>query len=771
MTRPQHARAASPIAKRSTDLPPPLARKAGWTDLDVRAVDTARLLAADAVQKVGNGHPGTAMSLAPVAYLLYQQVMTHDPSDPTWLGRDRFVLSCGHSSADAVRRALPLRLRPRARRPAVAAHVGQPHPRAPRGAPHQGRGDHHRPAGLGPRLGRRHGHRASVASAGCSTPTPSPGPAPSTTTSTCSPPTATSWRASRTRPRRWPATRSSATSRSSTTRTTSPSRTTPTSRSPRTSPPATRPTAGTCASSTGARTPPTTRAATPTSRTSTPCSPRSRPARRCTDKPTLVAAQDDHRLARADQAEHRQVARLGPRRRRDRRDQGAARLPPGKAFAVERAVLAHARQVVERGKAAHKEWDKGYKAWRKANPDRAALLDRLGQGRAARPGWPRPCRPSPPTPRRAWPPGPRPARCSRARRRHARAVGRLGRPRRVQQHDDGAASPPSSRPASRPRSGRAGPTAAPCTSASASSGWACILNGIALEGLTRPYGGTFLVFSDYMRGAVRLAAIRASRSPTCGPTTPSASARTAPPTSRSSTSPPCAPCPGLDVVRPADANETAVGLGHDPREGPPGRPGPHPAEPADHGTARRTPRRRGASGRLRARRRRTPTASRRPTSSSSPPAPRCSSPSRRAGRSRRPASARGSSRCRAASGSRSRPRPTARRCCPRAVRARVSIEAAVDLGWHDVVGDAGRIIGLEHFGASADARPSTASSASRPSATVKAAKDSIKAARAAARRPRSTRPTRGSPPNGSLTDTTPQQERGDQPGGARHPAR
>jgi len=69
-----------------------------WTDLDKRAVDTARCLAMDAVQKVGNGHPGTAMSLAPVAYLLFQKVMRHDPSDPQWLGRDRFVLSCGHSS-------------------------------------------------------------------------------------------------------------------------------------------------------------------------------------------------------------------------------------------------------------------------------------------------------------------------------------------------------------------------------------------------------------------------------------------------------------------------------------------------------------------------------------------------------------------------------------------------------------------------------------------------------------------------------------------------
>nr|WP_239552183.1 transketolase [Brachybacterium muris] len=66
--------------------------------MDRRAVDTARVLAADAVEKVGNGHPGTAMSLAPAAYLLYQDVMRHDPADSRWLGRDKFVLSAGHSS-------------------------------------------------------------------------------------------------------------------------------------------------------------------------------------------------------------------------------------------------------------------------------------------------------------------------------------------------------------------------------------------------------------------------------------------------------------------------------------------------------------------------------------------------------------------------------------------------------------------------------------------------------------------------------------------------
>ncbi len=69
-----------------------------WSVLDDRAIAHARAIAADAVQNVGNGHPGTAMSLAPVAYLLFQRHLIHDPADPTWLGRDRFILSCGHSS-------------------------------------------------------------------------------------------------------------------------------------------------------------------------------------------------------------------------------------------------------------------------------------------------------------------------------------------------------------------------------------------------------------------------------------------------------------------------------------------------------------------------------------------------------------------------------------------------------------------------------------------------------------------------------------------------
>ncbi|MGH3544914.1 MAG: hypothetical protein ACRDPW_03160, partial [Mycobacteriales bacterium] len=81
---------SEPIQYEHTDL--------DWSPTDDRAVNWIRVLAMDAVEKAGNGHPGTAMSLAPAAYLLFQRFLRHDPADPGWTGRDRFVLSCGHSS-------------------------------------------------------------------------------------------------------------------------------------------------------------------------------------------------------------------------------------------------------------------------------------------------------------------------------------------------------------------------------------------------------------------------------------------------------------------------------------------------------------------------------------------------------------------------------------------------------------------------------------------------------------------------------------------------
>ena len=89
--------APAPAPEQPAEARPP-AYPEGWTDEDTRIVDMIRALAMDAVQKTGNGHPGTAMSLAPLAYTLFHRIMRHDPADPNWLGRDRFVLSAGHSS-------------------------------------------------------------------------------------------------------------------------------------------------------------------------------------------------------------------------------------------------------------------------------------------------------------------------------------------------------------------------------------------------------------------------------------------------------------------------------------------------------------------------------------------------------------------------------------------------------------------------------------------------------------------------------------------------
>ena len=122
-----------------------------WTELDSAAVDTVRVLAADAVQKVGNGHPGTAMSLAPLAYTLFQRQMRHDPSDTHWLGRDRFVLSAGHSSLTLY---IQLYLGGFGLELSDIESLrtwGSRTPGPPGVPPHPGHGDHHRSARPGPR--------------------------------------------------------------------------------------------------------------------------------------------------------------------------------------------------------------------------------------------------------------------------------------------------------------------------------------------------------------------------------------------------------------------------------------------------------------------------------------------------------------------------------------------------------------------------------------------------------------------------------------------
>ena len=166
----------------------------------------------DAVQKVGNGHPGTAMSLAPAAYLLFQKVMRHDPADDQWLGRDRFVLSCGHSSLTLYIQLYLSGYGLELDDLKALRTWGSQDARATRSTatPPASRSRPARSARASPT--RSAWPWRPAASAACSTRTPTPGRARSTTTSTCWPPTATSRRASPARPARSPATSSSATS-------------------------------------------------------------------------------------------------------------------------------------------------------------------------------------------------------------------------------------------------------------------------------------------------------------------------------------------------------------------------------------------------------------------------------------------------------------------------------------------------------------------------------------------------------------------------------
>ncbi len=436
-----------------------------WTDLDKKAVDTVRLLAADAVQKVGNGHPGTAMSLAPVAYLHYQRLLRHDPTDPHWVGRDRFILSCGHSSltqyiqlylagypmtlddlkslrtwgsqtpghpeynhtpgvevttgplgqgvANAVGMAMA------ARRERGLLDPDHRRRREPVRPPHLRHRVRRRPAGGRLRRGvvaRRHPEaRQPDAAVG-----------------------------------RQPASRS---------------RTTPTWRSPRTSLPATRRTAGTCRPSTG----PT--AAPATSRTSRRSG---RPTRPLRPSPTSRASSSSARSSRGppQRPEHRRLPRLRPRRRRDQGDQAAPRLRPRarRSSSTTTSSSTRARPATV------------------APPRTRPGRRRSTPGRPARP-MARLCSsacPSVSCPMAGTPTSRRTRQdakgvatrvasgefLSAAARQAARAVGRLGRPRRLQQHDaQGRAVVPAARALHRQVPGRAG-TAACCTSASASTPWA-----------------------------------------------------------------------------------------------------------------------------------------------------------------------------------------------------------------------------------------------------------------------------------------------------------
>jgi transketolase len=707
------------LARRDPALARPVATEARWSDLDVRAVDTARILAADAVQKVGNGHPGTAMSLAPLAYLLYQNVMRHDPSDPAWLGRDRFVLSCGHSS---LTQYIQLYLS------GYGMSLDDLEALRTWGSQTPGHPEVHHTTGVeittGP-LGSGLASAVGMAMAqrrqrGMFDPDAKAGTSPfdhhiyviasdgdmqeGVSHEACSLAghqelgnltlvydanqisieddtdiafsedvgarfAAYGWHVETVD---WRGDGDGATYVEDVD-------------------------ALLAAIRSGEEHP---------------------------DQPTLVVLRTI-------------IAWPAPTKQDTGKAHGSALgddevaatktllgFDPKKAFAVEPAVLKRAREVVKRGKDAHREWDKAYKAWRKANPERATLLDRLLAG-------------EPPAGlAKALPTFPADEKGVATRAASGKVLTALadvmpelwgGSADLAESNNTTMEGQPSFVPVSKQTKAWPGdPYGRTLHFGIREHGMGMILNGIALEGLTRPYGGTFLVFSDYMRPAVRLAALQqlpvtyvwthdsiglGEDGPTHQPVEHLAALRA---------------IPGLDVVRPADANETAAAwaqiLTH--QEGPAGlclTRQPIPTFDRKRlgkasGVAK------GAYVLVEESRPGDPDVILIATGSEVHLAVQAAEQLEKKGTATRVVSMP----CREWFEKQSR--AYQQKVLPPSVRARVSVEAGVSLGWHDLVGDAGRTISLEHFGASADYQTLYREFGITVEAVVKAARDSIKAA-------------------------------------------
>ena len=715
------------LAGRDSHVPRPTATAVGWTDLDIRAVDTARLLAADAVQKVGNGHPGTAISLAPAAYLLYQHVMTHDPSDPHWLGRDRFVLSCGHSSLTQyvqlflsgyglelsdlqslrtwgsltpghpeVNHTPGVEITTGPLGSGLASAVGmamaQRRQRGlldPEAAAGESIFDHHIYVlasdgdimeGVTHEACALAGHQElgnltviydqNQISIEDDTDI-------SFSEDVAARYVAYGWDV---RTVDWRGT--------------------------------------TADGATYVEDVDALNAAIGAGRA-------------ITDKPSLIVLRTI-------------IAWPSPTKQNTGKSHGSALgadeiaglktalgFDPEVAFPVAPRVLTQARKVVARGKAAHKAWDRRYAAWRKAQPERAALLDRIVERglptdlAAALPSWPAD------------------AKGIATRAASGKVLSALapvlpelwgGSADLAESNNTTMAGEPSFIPARRQtHEWKGGPYGRTLHFGIREFGMGAILNGIALEGLTRPYGGTFLVFSDYMRGAVRLAAIQqlpvtfvwthdsiglGEDGPTHQPIEHLAALRA---------------MPGLDVVRPADANETAYAWLEILRNARPAalalsRQNLPVLDRKVHAPARNVAKGGyvlidgGADGRQAAE------VILVATGSEVALALAAREQLERARIRTRVVSMP----CREWFDQQSKSYRD--RVLPPTVRARVSVEAGVAQGWRDIVGDAGRIVSIEHFGASADAASLFREFGFTPEAIVAAAKASLKTARAGARK-------------------------------------
>jgi transketolase len=660
-----------------------------WTELDQRAVDTVRVLAMDAVQKVGNGHPGTAMSLAPAATLLFQRYLRHDPTDPGWLGRDRFVLSCGHSSLTLY---IQLYLS------GYGLELDDLRSLRTWGSLTPGHPEHGHTAGVetttGP-LGQGVGNAVGMAMAarrerGLLDPEAADGESPfdhniwafasdgdieeglsneassiaavqrlgnltllwddnhisieddtniALSENVAGRYEALGWHVQRVE---W-------------------------------------------LDQDGSYHENVQALATAYDA-----------ALAVTDRPSFIALRTI-------------IAWPAPNVQNSGKSHGSAlgedevaatkRLlgfDTSRTFDVDDEVLAHAREVVDRGRAAHAEWQQKFDEWSAGNPDGAALLERLSARRLPE-GW-----------AAALPEFPADAKGIATRQASGKVLTAIapvlpdlwgGSADLAGSNNTTPEGEPSFLPDDRQsKEFSGGPYGRVLHFGIREHAMGSILNGIALHGGTRPYGGTFLVFSDYMRPAVRLAALMklpvtyvwthdsiglGEDGPTHQPVEHLAALRA---------------IPGLDVVRPADANETAVAwrtiLGHTDR--PAGlvlsrqnvptfdrsvyasadgtSRGGYVLADASNGQPQVILIGTGSEVQLAVAARDVLESEGTPTRVVSMPCVEWFSSQDEAYR---------------------------QQVIPSGIKARVSVEAAIAQGWREIVGDAGEIVSLEHFGASA----------------------------------------------------------------------
>ncbi|MFF9348477.1 transketolase [Streptomyces sp. NPDC014734] len=658
-----------------------------WTEVDQRAVDTVRVLAADAVQKVGNGHPGTAMSLAPAAYTLFQKVMRHDPADPEWTGRDRFVLSAGHSSLTLY---IQLYLA------GYGLELDDLKAFRTWGSKTPGHPEYGHTAGVetttGP-LGQGVANAVGMAMAaryerGLFDPEAAPGTSPfdhmvwvvagdgclqegisaeasslaghqklgnlvllwddnhisieGDTETAVSEDTlkryeAYGWHVQRVEQL----------------------------------PDGDLDPAGLYEAL--------------------------RAAQAETERPSFIAA----RSIIAWPAPHAQNTEASHGSALGEEEVAATKrvlgFDPEKTFEVSDEVIAHTREALDRGREARAEWEKSLAAWRTANPERASEFDRISAGELPA-GW------------EDRLPVFEPGKSVATRAASGKVLQSLGEI--VPELWGGSADLAGSNNTTIDKTSSFLPAGNPLPEADPygrtihfgirEHAMAAAMNGIALHGNTRIYGGTFLVFSDYMRNAVRLSALMhlpvtyvwthdsiglGEDGPTHQPVEHLASLRA---------------IPGLNIVRPADANETAVAWREILRRHTKvfGKGAPHGLALTRQGVPTYEPNEDAARGgyvlldaeggdaqvlligtgsevHLAVEAREELQAAGIPTRVVSMPSVEWFEEQDQAYRDS---------------------------VLPPSVKARVAVEAGIGLTWHRYVGDAGRIVSLEHFGASADAK-------------------------------------------------------------------